>query len=268
MEIPLRRGRDFDDHDTESSPGVLVVNETFARRVFGTEDPIGKTVVSLAEPGYDEKTYRIVGLAGDTKYADLRDEIPPIAYVPELQNPQWGPRFRAVIRTAIPEGEATKALRVELDRVNPGIQANFEIVRTLVNERLVRERTLAWLAGFFGVLAAVLTTVGLYGVISYMVARRQREVGVRLALGSTRGQIVALVLRQSAPPLVAGVAVGVGVTLVAGRAAASLLFGLQPGDLRSLALAATLLGAISFVACLVPARRVSRMHPMRALRQD
>jgi ABC-type antimicrobial peptide transport system permease subunit len=138
----------------------------------------------------------------------------------------------------------------------------------MVRERLVRERTLAWLAGFFGVLAAVLTTIGLYGVISYMVARRQREVGVRLALGSTRAQIVRLMLRQTAPTVAIGLAIGIGVTLVAGRGAASLLFGLLPGDLPSLILAATLLAAIALVACLVPARRVSRMPPVRALRHD
>lgn len=268
MEIPLRRGRDFDEHDTDSSPGVLVVNETFARKVFGTDDPIGKTVVSLAEPGYDQKTYQIVGLAGDTKYADLRDDIPPIAYVPELQNPQWGPRFRAVIRTAIPEAAAIAAIRATLDGVNPAIQATFDVLRTLVDDRLVRERTLAWLAGFFGVLAAVLTMIGLYGVIAYMVQRRQAEVGVRLALGSTRGQIVILVLRQTAPLVVSGVAIGAALALAAGRGTASLLFGLQPGDPRSLALSAAALGAIALAACLVPARRISRMHPMRALRQD
>jgi predicted permease len=268
MEIPLRRGRDLNEHDTDSSPGVLVVNETFARKVFGAEDPIGKTVVSLAEPGYDQKTYEIVGLAGDTKYADLRDDIPPIAYVAELQNPQWGPRFRAVIRTASPEAAATAAIRATLDGVNPAIQANFDVMRTMVDERLVRERTLAWLAGFFGVLAGVLTTIGLYGVIAYMVQRRQAEVGVRLALGSTRGQIVVLMLRQTAPLVVAGVAIGAALARAAGRGTASLLFGLQPGDPRSLALAAAMLSVIALAACLVPARRISRMHPMRALRQD
>jgi predicted permease len=267
MEIPLR-GRDFDEHDTDASPGVLVVNETFARKVFGTDDPIGKTVVSLAEPGYSEKTYQIVAVAGDTRYAGLREEIPPIAYVPELQNPQWGQRFRAVFRTSMPDGSATAALRTELDRVNPGIQASFTVLNTMVRERLVRDRTLAWLAGFFGALAAVLTMIGLYGVISYVVERRQAEVGVRLALGATRGQIVTLVLRQTVPLLLAGVVIGAALALAAGRGTASLLFGLQPGDPRSLALAAALLGAISLAACLIPARRVSRMHPMQALRQD
>ncbi|HWB30316.1 MAG TPA: ABC transporter permease [Vicinamibacterales bacterium] len=268
MGIPMIRGRDFDDHDTDASRGVLVVNETFARKAFGTDDPIGKTVVSLAEPGYDEKTYAIVGLVGDTKYADLRDEIPPIAYVPELQNPRWGPRFRAVIRAAVPEGDAVSAVRAELTRMNPGIQVSFDVLRALVGDRLVRERTLAWLAGFFGLLAAMLTAIGLYGVISYVVERRRTEMGVRLALGSTRGQIVTLVLRQTLPLLAAGLIIGAAVALAAGRSAASLLFGLQPGDPRSLALAAAVLGAIALVACLVPARRASRIHPMRALREE
>jgi predicted permease len=268
MGIPLLRGRDFDDHDTDASRDVLVVNETFARKAFGADDPIGKTVVSLAEPGFDQRTYAIVGLVGDTKYADLRDDIPPIAYVPELQNPRWGPRFRAVIRTAVPESDAVSAVRADLARMNPGIQANFDVLRALVDDRLVRERTLAWLAGFFGVLAALLTAIGLYGVISYVVERRQMEMGVRLALGSTRWQIVTLVLRQTAPLIVAGLVIGAAAALAAGRGAASLLFGLQPGDLRSRALAAAVLGAISLVACLVPARRASRIHPMRALRQE
>jgi predicted permease len=268
MGIPLLRGRDFDDHDTDASRGVLVVNETFARKAFGTDDPIGKTVVSLAEPGFDQKTYAIVGLVGDTKYDDLRNAIPPIAYAPELQNPQWGARLRVVIRTTVPEGDAVAAVRAELTRMNPGIQVNFDVLHTLVDDRLVRERTLAWLAGFFGVLAALLTAIGLYGVISYVVERRRTEMGVRLALGSTRGQIVTLVLRQTMPLLVVGLIIGAAVALAAGRGAASLLFGLQPGDLRSLALAAAVLGAISLVACLVPARRASRIHPMRALREE
>jgi ABC-type antimicrobial peptide transport system permease subunit len=168
----------------------------------------------------------------------------------------------------VPEGDAVAAVRAELTRMNPGIQVNFDVLHTLVDDRLVRERTLAWLAGFFGVLAALLTAIGLYGVISYVVERRRTEMGVRLALGSTRGQIVTLVLRQTMPLLVVGLIVGAAVALAAGRGAASLLFGLQPGDLRSLALAAAVLGAISLVACLVPARRASRIHPMRALREE
>jgi predicted permease len=268
MGIPLLGGRDFDDHDTETSRGVLVVNKTFARKAFGADDPIGKTVVSLAEPGFDQKTYVIVGLVGDTKYADLRDAIPPIAYVPELQDPQWGPHFRAVIRTALPEGATESAVRADLTRMDPGIQVNFDVLRAVVSDGLVRERTLAWLAGFFGVLAALLTAVGLYGVIAYVVERRRMEMGVRLALGSTRWRIVTLVLRQTMPLLAVGLVIGAVIALVAGRGAASLLFGLEPGDPRSLVLAAAVLGVIALVACLLPARRASRIDPIRALRQE
>jgi ABC-type antimicrobial peptide transport system permease subunit len=138
----------------------------------------------------------------------------------------------------------------------------------MVNDGLVRERTLAMLAGFFGILATALATVGLYGVVSYMVQQRQNEIGIRLALGSTRGQIVRLVLRQVTVLLVLGIALGAATGIIAGRTAESLLFGLHATDSRTVLLAMLMLVAIGFAACLIPARRAAGLDPMRALRRD
>jgi ABC-type antimicrobial peptide transport system permease subunit len=152
--------------------------------------------------------------------------------------------------------------------VNPGFVLEFHVMTVQIEESLLRDRLMAVLAGAFGLLASVLAAIGLYGVIAYMVARRQNEIGVRMALGADRGSVVRLVLREAMMLLAAGLAIGVGLALWAGRAAATLLFGLKPNDAATFVVASVLLAVVAAAAGYVPARRASGMDPMDALRVE
>jgi predicted lysophospholipase L1 biosynthesis ABC-type transport system permease subunit len=231
-------------------------------------NPLGARVRTVAEPGSPETVYEVIGVVKDTKYADLRDETPPIAYVPITQHPS--PRWLAglVFRTSGPLADVIADVRRAVARVNPNIAMECTVFETQIRERLVRERMMAWLAGFFGVLAAVLATIGLYGVISYIAERRRNEIGIRLALGATHGRIVSLVLRETVLMLVVGLTVGAFIAVGAARSVAALLFGLSPHDAPTFVASTALLAVIGLLASAIPAVRASRIDPMLALRCD
>jgi putative ABC transport system permease protein len=268
MLIPMLAGRDFNVRDTATSGNLLIVNETFVRRFLQGQSPIGATVRSVPEPGFPAAMYEVVGVVQDTKYRSLREEIPPIAYAPHEQLPNPGTVVKIFIRTSAPMAEVIPATRRTLQKAVPGTPIEIQVFREQVLKGLVRERVLAWLSGFFGLLAGVLALAGLYGVIAYMVARRQNEIGIRLALGETQGCVIALVLRDVAAMLVVGIAVGTAVSLLAGRGASSLLFGLEPHDPLTLGTACGALGMIAIAAGLLPAWRASRLDPVAALRSE
>jgi predicted permease len=268
MLIPMVAGRDFYRRDTATSGKVLVVNETFARRLLQGQHPIGATVRSVAEPGYPAATYEVVGVVRDTKYRSLREEIPPIAYAPSEQLPNPGTVATIFVRTSASMSEMIPAVKRTLQKSVPGVPIETQVLREQVLERLVRERVLAWLSGFFGLLGGVLALAGIYGVIAYMAARRQNEIGIRLALGETRRGVIVLVLRDVATMLLVGITLGTAVSLMVSRGASSLLFGLEPHDPLTLGMACGALGIIAIAAALPPAWRASRLDPMVALRQE
>ncbi|MBO0721313.1 MAG: ABC transporter permease, partial [Blastocatellia bacterium] len=268
MEIPLLAGRDFNDFDTATSRKVALVNETFVRRFLAKGNPIGALVRSVAEPDYPETLYEVIGVVKDTKYANLRQAIPPITYVPAAQYPDLGPWVRVVIRAAAPLNEVINEVRRKVGELSPDITIQFKVFETQIREGLLRERLMAWLAGFFGILAAVLATIGLYGVISYMVLRRRNEIGIRMALGASRADIVLLILREMALLLLIGLGIGTIVSLAAAKSAAALLFGLSPHDPSILIASACLLAAVAVLASFIPALRAARVDPMEALRHD
>ena len=278
LEIPVRSGRAFQDRDNASSQRVLVVNDSFVRAHLRGLNPIGTTIHTLAEPGFPETTYEIVGVVGDTKYGDLREEncwcdtpsgsMAPIAYVPTAQNPSpyaWTP---VIVRAGgvSPGLASTIAQRVE--RLNPAIVVNVVSLRAQVRERLTREQMLAWLAGAFGALALVVVSIGLYGIIAYLAATRRNEIGIRLSLGATRTQIARLVLRDNVALLVAGLVIGLPLTLGATRAANTLLFGLTATDVPTIAAAVAILASAATLAAAVPAWRAARIRPEEALRTE
>ena len=266
FEIPMLAGRDVDDFDTSGGRKVVIVSESFVRRFFGKTNALGRVVRTVAEPNYPEALYEVVGVVGDTKYADLRDEIPPIAYVPIAQHPNLQSLKGIVFRSSAPLSDVIADVRRKVASINPNIVMQFGVFETQIRERLVRERLMAWLAGFFGALAALLATIGLYGVISYMVVSRRSEIGIRLALGASAPGIVLLILRETALLLTVGVAAGVVLSVMAARSAAVLLFGLSPHDAPTLVAAALLLVVTAGLAGYVPARRASKVDPMVALR--
>ncbi len=268
MEIPVLAGRDFNDFDTATSRQVVLVNETFARRFLANRNPVGALVRSVAEPDYPETLYEVIGVVKDTKYANLRENIPPITYVPAAQHPSPGPWAGIVIRSSAPLTGMINEVRRKLSELSPDITVGFKVFETQIREGLIRERLMAWLAGFLGVLAAVLAMIGLYGVISYMVLRRRNEIGIRMALGARRADIVLLILREMAVLLLVGLGIGTVVSIAAAQGAGALLFGLSPHDAPTLLASACLLAAVAGIASFVPALRASRVDPMVALRLD
>lgn len=267
MGKPLIQGRTINDHDTPSSPRVAIVNQTFARRFSSGASPIGRTLRTLAEPDYPATEYQIVGIVKDAKYAGLREEIPPEVFA---SAPQRGASAypTVFIRSASPPEAVIAAVRQRLFQISPEIHASFGLLETEIRDGLVRERLMAVLSGFFGALAALLAAIGLYGIISYLVAARRGEIGIRLALGATRASVVRAILRQASPLLLSGVALGVLLALSALTAARSLLFGLKPNDPVTFLAATIFLLAVAFAASFVPARRASRLDPLTALRYE
>ena len=268
LKIPVLSGRDFQDFDNAGSRRVTLVNESFVRHQFGGRSPIGLTLRTIAEAGFPERTYEIIGVVGNTKYSDLREEMQPIAFVPIAQTPSLQPWAPVIVRSSTPLPGVTAAIGQRVKKLNPAIAIQYTELKSQSRERLVAERTTAWLAGAFGVLAIVMVTVGLYGIIAYLAASRRHEIGIRLSLGSTRGQIVTLVLRESLWLLALGLLIGLPVAAAAMRGARALLFGLSPTDLTTMVGATAVLAVPAGLAGCVPAWRAARVDPHVALRCD
>jgi predicted permease len=265
MGIPVLEGRAVEESDTMASPRVAVVNQTFVRRFFGSANPVGQTLRTSAEPQYPETVYEIVGVIPDTKYNDVRGGTPPMAFAPALQYPNDGPWVAMMVyANTSPE----TAIKRRLAETHPEVVASFSDFRSDVTDGLKRERLLAILSGFFGVLAALLAMVGLYGVMSYMIARRRNEIGVRVALGANQSQVILMVMREAAKLLLVGAFTGILLSLAAGRGAESLLFGLKPHDPLTLAASVLLLLVVAAGASLLPAWRAAKVDPMEALRYE
>ncbi|CAN5676344.1 ABC transporter permease [soil metagenome] len=268
MGTPLSAGRTFGPEDKLGAPDTAVVNESLARKYFGGENPIGRTFQIGSSPGQESPHFQIVGLVKDTKYQELREEFTPIAYFAAAQEKEPGPFLDLVARSHLPLASVTPTLTQAIREVAPNSTVAYETVSTYVRDSLVTERLMASLSGFFGILSMLIATIGLYGVMTYMVSRRKVEIGIRMALGADPRTVVRMVLRESGLLLAIGVVVGIALAAFASRSAASLLFGLQSWDPASFALAAAALGVVSLMAAWIPARRASRLAPTIALRED
>ncbi len=268
MGTALVAGRDFDDRDTVDSPKVAIVNELFVERILGGGNPLGRTFRVEGQAGKPDPVYQVVGVVRNTKYYELRENFLPISFLPMAQEDNPGAGATFVLRTAAPLGDVFRGVKSAVAEVHPEIVIEFRVLSAQVQESLLRDRLMATLGGAFGFLAAVLATLGLYGVIAYMVARRRNEIGVRIALGAGRGRVIRLVLREAALLLVVGLAVGTGLALWAAQAASALLFGLKPYDPATLGGAIALLAVVALLASYGPARRASRLEPMQALREE
>lgn len=264
----LIAGRDFDDRDTLTSPKVAIVNEAFARKFFGGKNPVGHTFHQEAEAGKPEPLIQIVGLVRNTKYYQLREEFRPIGFFPIAQDDDPDPAATFVLRIAGSPGALMSAVKTSVASVSPAMGIEFRPLSAQLQDSLLRDRLMAALSAGFGLLAGLLATLGLYSVIAYMVARRRNEIGVRIALGAGRSQVIRLVLREAMLLLGVGLTAGIVISLWAGRAAATLLFGLRPYDPISMVAAIALLTAIALAASYAPARRAAALEPMMALREE
>jgi len=211
---------------------------------------------------------QIVGVARDTKYADLREQFEPLVFLAANQDdePDTGPNFVLHATTSLTSVSA--AVTRTLADMNPGVSVQYQTVRGQVDSSLLRERLMATLSAFFGGLAVIIATIGLYGVMSYTVARRRVEIGVRMALGADRARVVGMIVREAALLLVAGVIAGTVLGIAAGRWASALLYDLKPWDPLTIGLAIVALGAATLLASWLPARRASRLEPTVALREE
>jgi len=266
MGIPILQGRGFDPHDTPSSPKVAVINRALARQVFANENPIGKTFEADAEDVAGP--IQIVGIAADTRYADLRSETPPTFYLPYQQKILVG-RMVVEIRTAAAPGSLSSEVRnvvTSLDRDLPLI--NLRSMTEQIKATLSAERMFAQLTSGFGVLALALACIGIYGIMSYTVARRTSEIGIRMAMGAQAGRVLGMVLREVSWMAFAGIAAGVSGAVWLARLLSAMLYGLKPSDPLTLTCAVALLIILALAAGFGPARRASRIDPIRALRHD
>jgi predicted permease len=268
MGIPVVLGRGFTANDTAVSTRVAVVNQTFVRRLLRGADPLGQTMRTGAEPDYPSSVYQIVGVIPDTQYDDLRSPTPPMAFAPATQFPAQGPWAVIMVHSAMPSAAISAAIKSRIAARHPDVIMEFGDFQKGIRDRMTPERMMATLSGFFGLLAALLAMVGLYGVISFLVARRRNEIGIRLALGAERGQVVAMVMREAGRLLAIGILAGAAMSLAVGNGARSLLFGLKPYDPLTLLSAAALLSLIAAAASFLPARRASKLDPMAALRDE
>ncbi len=269
MGAALVAGRDFDVRDAAGAPRVAIVSEAFARTYFNGANPLGRRFQIEERPGQPRPEYTIVGLTRDSKYSDIRDPFEPLMFVPFEQDPQQPFAYvRFVVRSTQPLVNVTGAVVGVLHQQSPAAIVKFRTMEGQVRDSLVRERLMATLSGLFGVLAAIIAAIGLYGVMSYTVARRRNEIGIRMALGARRGEVVAMVLREAGVLLAIGLAVGTVAALGAARLAASLLFGLTPHDPATIVTAASAMALVAAAASGVPALRASRLDPTEALRDE
>src|SRR5262245_13821346 len=265
---PIIKGRDFGDHDTLSSPKVAIVNETFARQLLDNLDPIGKRFQVETPPGEPALVYEIIGLVKDTKYYNLREDFKPTAFVASTQarDPDEGSQF--LISSNLPASGLSEIVKRTILEASPEISLDFRVFKTQILDGLLQERLMATLSGFFGLLAVLLATVGLYGVISYTVTQRKNEIGIRMALGADRFNIVKLIMRDVGLLLAFGLVVGTALALLGAKVANSMLYGLRPRDPVTIIVAIAVLGAVGLLAGYLPARRAAKQDPMEALRYE
>jgi len=267
--MPLKAGRDFTRADMQTPSAVIVVNEAFAGKFLRGRDPVGATVSFDGPAGPIVKT--VVGIVGDAAYNSMREQGVPIEYLPLAQG-QIAPRVNDMtisVRAAV--GSPTRLVRAITDTLTAAdrdLVFSFRTMNDQIDASLVQDQLIALLSGFFGALALLLAGLGLYGMTAYAVACRRGEIGIRMALGSTRARMLRFVLSGAARVVFAGVAIGVGLSLWASRFVTTLLFGIEPRDLPTLAIAALTLTVLALAATWLPAFRASRLDPASVLRGD
>ena len=265
---PFLAGRDFDDRDTANSVKVAIVNQAFARKMFKGADPVGRRFRIHEPPGEPRPLYEIVGVTGDNKFQDMHEEFKPFMYFPAPQQQKPSPDDQILIKSSLPVTSLMASLKQTIADLNPGIDIEFSVFKTKIHDSLLQDELMATLSGFFGFLAAILAAIGLYGVMSYMVVQRTREIGIRMAIGAKRGDVVKMILREAGILTLAGLVIGSGLALGAAQAAKSMLFGLKPRDPLTLVIAIVTLSVVASLASFWPAYRASKLDPLTALRYD
>jgi predicted permease len=264
LKIPVLLGRDFTIKDAQNAPKVALVNQKFAKRYFGSGNPIGRHFGMGIDPG-TKTDIEIVGVVGDTKYENMREPVPYEVYIPYPQL-RFVNSMTVYLRTGRDPLAIFNAVRQAVRDVDPDVpMRDMRTLQDSMEESLLTERLLASLSGVFGGLATLLAALGLYGVMAFMVTRRTREIGIRMALGADGGSVIRMVMQEvlmlAAPGVIFGLAAGWGST----RLVASQLFGVKPTDLPTMVSAALGITVIAALSGYFPARRATRIDPVRAL---
>jgi putative ABC transport system permease protein len=264
LEIPFLIGRDFDERDRIGAPKVVIVNEKMAKQYFGsTSNAIGKRI------GLDDVPDRtIVGVVKDAQYINLRENLRKHFYVPTTQDATLS-NLTLHVKTANDPNAVAEQLRAELKALDPHLPLyNIKTLSTEIDESLIQERMVTWLSTAFGLLATLLTALGLYGVLTFSVARRTREIGIRVALGAQRRDVFRMIMIRGVILAGVGVAIGLGASFAFSRFLSSLLFGVTPNNVTTLVGVSVGLILVALLACYIPARRATKVDPLVALRYE
>jgi predicted permease len=265
LSIPFVAGRDFTDADNAAGPKVAIINETMARHYFPRGDAIGKRF-ALADPGA-KPDIEIVGVVKDSRYVDLRETTPRYVYLPVAQREPYSLTLH--VRTAGDPAKLAAMVRGAVRSLDPNLPVyDITTLHAQVDSSLAQERLMASLTTWFGGLATVLAAVGIYGILAFAVARRTREIGIRMALGAEAGSVLALVLRHTAVMVAAGLVLGVAGAAGVTRLIGGTLYGVKPLDPIVMLGACAVLAAMALAASYVPARRAALTDPLTALRHE
>ena len=272
LRTPLIAGRVFDDHDVAGTPLVTVIDEAMARQYFPHSSAIGQYLVTddFVDRVKGKRTppIQIIGVVKNTKYLRLRETTQQVLYLPIAQFSMLDDPPNFELHTTVAPASLTRPAESAIAAVNPNISLVFQTLETQVDDNLSSERLLATISAFLGALALLLAAIGLYGVLAFMVARRRKEIGIRIALGAQRATIFALVQRDVVVVLALGIAAGLGLSYWVTRLTGSMLFGLDAHDPDTIVLAIAILVAVGLAAGFFPARRATRVDPMQALRDE
>jgi predicted permease len=265
MKIPLLAGREFASGDTESAPRVAIINETMAKYFFGKQNPLGRKF-GFGPRGTPD--VEIVGVVRDIRHRSIRGEVPRFVFLPLRQTPE-ATEITYFVRTAVDAGAIANSVRREVANLDAHLPVyDMRTMEQQLDASLGGERAVAALSSAFGLLATLLAAIGLYGVMAYTVARRTREIGIRIALGAARRSVLGIVLREVGWMTAIGVAIGIPAAIASGRLVHSVLFGVAAVEPPILAGAVVLIAAIALLAGYFPARRATRVDPITALRYE